>query len=116
MCEPLLTAVAEAGYAQRRAAEEGVGYYEGHPTRVALALMDEAGGARPDIVSLLRCLHEEGCPAAVQVRGWGIWDGGMWKVCFMRFRRPVNPLVTNPNQTKYPHNNQYTRPRPSASS
>ena len=124
MCEPLLTAVAEAGYAQigcsggassekdscrptslvplctnslhqRRAAEEGVGYYEGHPTRVSLALMDEAGGARPDIVPLLRCLHEEGCPAAVQVRGWEV--GGRWSVCGLGPRE--TSLVSNPHQT-----------------
>lgn len=47
MCEPLITAVAEAGLAARQRAEEKVMYYEAHPTRVALALMDEAGGGGP---------------------------------------------------------------------
>lgn len=69
MCEPLITAIAEAGLLDRRRAEERVAYYESHPTRVALALMDEAGGARPDVLPLLRCLHDETCPAAVQVGG-----------------------------------------------
>lgn len=72
MCEPLITTVAEAGFDERKRAEERVAYDEAHPTRVALALMDEAGGGRPDVLPLLRCLHDDGCPAVVQVglAGW----------------------------------------------